>query len=454
MHPNERLLTGNIPAALASAAVPLLLGDILQQFYNTIDAFIIGRYMGNEAFAAVGVDSTVMNLFVFILVGFCSGISVIFANAYGAGDTRTFRQEVYLTVLPGGAVVVGFSLLAFAFTTPILRLLQTPDGVLSYAQSYLRIITLGLPTTYFYNLGAALLRGIGRFQSAVVFLSVSVALNLVGDYLLVAVVPLGIAGAAYATVFAQLVSAVLCFVYVKKNCRELLFTREDCTINKALVRKTMEFGSAAAMHQSSLYLGKMLIQGIVDSIGLYAITAFTAATRIEGFVNAFGSSICQSCSVFTAQNVGVGAQDRVKRGLRAGMLLALAVNAVTAGGMFFFAAPLIRVLLASPTAEEIAAGVAYLKIVAVFYALCFIGNVFVGYYRGIGQAFLPFLGTTLHISVRVLVSWMLADRLGLSAVGIATGIGWTVVVVFHTSAYFVLQRRQGKEASHPAPHAI
>lgn len=439
---NEQMISGSIPSALAAAAVPLLFGDILQQFYNTIDAFIIGRYMGSEAFAAVGVDSTVMNLFMFIIVGFCSGISIIFATTYGAEDIKSFREEVYLTSVHGGVVVVVFSLLAFALTTPILRLLQTPESALGYAQTYLRIVTLGLPTTYYYNLGAALLRAIGRFREAVLFLGVSVAINLVGDWLLVAVIPLGIAGAAYATVGAQLISAVACFAFVKKNHYELLFTKEECHLNRSLVRKTFEFGSAAAMHQSSLYIGKMLVQGIVDSIGLYAITAFTAATRIESFVNSFGSSICQSCSVFTAQNVGVGAHKRVKQGFRVGMLFALIVNAVTAGAMFFFASPLIRVLLSDPTAEEIAAGTAYLKIVAVFYIFCFIGNVYVGYYRGIGQALLPFAGTTLHITVRVVLSWVLTQRLGLSAVGVATGIGWVVVAGFHTVAYWVLQRKE------------
>lgn len=442
---NQQLITGSIPAALASAAVPLLLGDILQQFYNTIDAFIIGRYMGSEAFAAVGVDSTVMNLFVFIIVGFCSGISIIFANAYGGQDVKTFRQEVYITLVPGGAASVLLGLLAFALTTPILRALQTPESALGYAQVYLRIITLGLPATYLYNLGAALLRAVGRFKAAVAFLAVSVLLNLVGDWLLVAVIPVGIAGAAYATVFAQLFSAAMCFLYIGRTSGELLYGRGDWQLNKSLARKTLEFGSAAALHQSSLYIGKMLVQGIVDGIGLYAITAFTAATRIEGFVNAFGSSICQSCAVFTAQNMGVGAHERVKKGFWAGMRLALCVDAATAGVMYFFASPLIRVLLASPTAEEITAGVQYLKIVAVFYVFCFIGNVFVGYYRGIGQAFLPFAGTTLHISARVALSWLLARRMGLGAVALATGAGWVLVAVFDTAAYIYLTRRQSKE---------
>lgn len=438
---NENMSSGNIYRRLMEAAVPLLIGDILQQLYNMTDTIIIGRFLGSQAFAAAGISSTVMNLFTFIIAGFCTGISIVFANAYGQADFSTFRKETYLTIVPGGMLAMFFGLTGLMLVRPILQLLQTPVELLNYAQDYLTVILAGMPAVYFYNLGAALLRSVGKFSTALMFLIGAVSFNIVADCFLIEVFQWGIRGAAIATVASQTVSAAGCFFYIKKNYSYLLFGKKECVIQKSLVKKTLSYGLVSALHQSSLYLGKAMVQRSVNEIGIYAVSAFTASTRIEDFVNAFGSSMSQSVSIFTAQNYGAGSLIRVKNGVRSGMIITVLLSLFSSVVLFFGAGLLMQLVLAVSTGREFEAGFSYLQTIACFYVFCFIGNVFVGYFRGIGKVERPFLGTTLHISIRVILSFLLTPLWGLSAVAVATGVGWIAVVIFQGVAYKICGRK-------------
>ena len=296
------LTRGSIPPQLVSLALPLIFGNILQQLYNTIDAMVIGRFAGETAFAAIGVAGTVMNLFLFLLSGCCTGISVLFAQQYGSRDLAGFRQEGFLASVFGGLFTLVLSLAALLLLRPLLTLMQTPEDVARLAADYLVVIFGGLLATFFYNLCAAALRSVGDTRSALLALLAAMAANLALDLLFVARLGMGIAGAAWATVLAQLLSVALCLLY--------LFRREDRRLDRGLLRRTVSYGAVSALHQSSLYIGKLLVQGAVNSMGTPMISAYTATTRIEGFANSFGDSGAQAVSVFTAQNTGAGEERR------------------------------------------------------------------------------------------------------------------------------------------------
>lgn len=372
------LTSGSIPQHLLRLAAPLIMGNILQQLYNTVDAFILGRFAGDLEFAAVGVAGSVMNLFLFMITGACMGISVIFAQLYGAGERERFRREHWLSLSCGLLVTLACSGLGFLLLSPLLRLIQTPSELKTFVSVYLTIILASLPAAFLYNLYGALLRAIGWANAALMVLAAAVTVNVALDYCFVARFQLGIAGAAWATAASQTISAVLCILYLRRKAPELIFARADCRMDGELLEQTAHFSFVTALHQSSLYIGKLLVQGAVNTGGTDMISAYTATTRIEGFANSFGDSGSAATSV----------------------------------------------------------------LVALFYTLCFTGNTFAGYFNGIGKVCVPFLGATSHIALRVVLSWLLVGKMGLPAVALATGLGWVLVNALWTFVKWRMEKKQ------------
>lgn len=425
----KNLTSGPIKNQLIALAIPLIIGNILQQLYNTIDALVIGRYAGAAAFAAIGVAGTVMNLFVFIISGCCTGISVILAHFYGCGDARGFGRETFTALLFGGLFTAGISLLGITLLKPVLSLIRTPEDVASLAGSYLLIIFAGLGATFLYNFCSAALRAVGNTAAALIFLAIAIGANLILDLFFVAVLHLGISGAACATVLSQLLSVVLCFLYIKVKLPVPMLRREDICLDKVLLKRTCGYGLVTAMHQSNLYIGKLLVQASVNSMGTEMIAAYTAATRLEGFANSFGDSGNAALSVFIAQNAGSHNQKRVRQGFASGCFLLTALGIASSLIMYLTSHSAVAFMLGAAGGAACQQGSSYMRLIALFYPLCFIGNAFVGYFEGMGRMGIPVLGATCHISLRVLLSWLLIGKLGLNAVAAATGLGWLFVVL-------------------------
>ncbi|MBF4693455.1 MATE family efflux transporter [Fusibacter ferrireducens] len=429
------LTEGPIQSQLIKLALPLLIGNIIQQLYNTVDTIIVGRYVGENAFAALGVAGTVMNLFIFVIAGGCTGVALIVATLYGKGDYNTLRRELFLSIVLGIACTLSLSIVAITFMPILLKVIHTPLEITAYTRQYLNIIFIGLLATFIYNLLSATMRAIGNTQIALFFLIFAMLLNIFLDLLLVAKLNFGIAGAAWATVISQLLCAGLCQLYILKQLPFLKIRPEDMRFDSSLIHKTAQFAFISALHQSSLYIGKLLVQGAVNSIGFAAISAYTATTRIEGIAQAFGNSGAESISVFVAQNTGAGNRARSISGFKKGLFLLTALGLFISIMMLFNARLLLKLFISNANEEAIALGIRYIQIICCFYFLCFIGSAFVGYFRGSGQVKIPFLGTTLHITIRVILSYVLVSKCALAAVALATGIGWIAVVAFQVIVY-------------------
>lgn len=318
-----QLTYGTISHQLISLSVPLLAGNILQQLYNTVDAVIVGRFVGDAAFGAVGVAGSVMNLFLFLISGGCDGVGTLLSRFYGVGDGKTFRRDFYLSGVFGAGVSVLLTGLGLLLLPLLLALLQTPDPVAGYASEYLKIIFGGFPAAFAYHLSSGVLRAVGNTRAALLFLALSMGVNLVLDLGLVAGLAMGVAGAALATVLAQGLAAALCMGYLRVCFPELMFHRADMVMDLSLLKQTARFSFVTALHMCNLYIGKLLVQGTVNSLGEDAIIAFTAAARIEGFANSFGDSGAAAVAVFTGQNAGAGQEGRVRDGFRQGQKLLL-----------------------------------------------------------------------------------------------------------------------------------
>lgn len=423
-------------------AAPLIFGNILQQLYNAADSIIIGRFLGGYAFAATGVSGSLMNLFIFVLSGCCTGVSIILAQQYGGKEYAEYRQEFFVAVIAGLGFTIVLSIVGTMFLGPILQLMHTPDELLEYSAEYLRIILLGIPVTFLYNLFAAVLRSIGNTRAALFFLILAVVCNIALDYLFIVLFHLGVAGAAWATIIAQLLSAILSLFYVRGTISHLLFTRTDMRINRRLLQKTAYFGLVSALQQSSLYVGKLLVMGMVNNLGTASIAAYTATMRIEGFVNTLGEGGSVASSVLIAQNYGTGNWENIRRTYGVSICTHLVAGSIFSFLLYLSADPASRLFLGDTGETIIQLCAAYLKCISFFYVLNFIGCAFNGYFRGVGRVSIPTIGSTIHISLRVLLTYYLASRFDIIAVAIATGIGWVSVVIFDCLCYFRTSRMQ------------
>ena len=425
----------SVTAQLVRLSLPLILSNILQQFYNTIDTWMIGRYSGPLAFASMGIAGSLMNLFLFIVIGACTGISVMFAQLYGADDLQHFRQEHYQMLLVGTTFSAALAAAGLLTLPTLTRLMRTPADMVPYVRQYLFLILLGLPLTYLYNFYNGLLRSVGNVRAPLYILTGATVLNLILDYLLVGTLSLGTRGAAVATVLSQGFSAACCILYLVRCHREFLFTRQNMHISGVLLRKTCILALVTGLHQTGLYIGKMLVQCAVNTSGADMIAAYTATTRIEGFINSFGDSGAAATSVVAAQAYGAGDRERIRKTfISSGRLLI--IFGIACSLFLWLSAPMTSAFMlsgAGRNAFEQAAG--YLRLISFFYPLCFLGNTYAGYYDGIGKPQIPFIGAASHITLRVILSFLWLPGGALPSLALATGLGWLWVNLFWSFLY-------------------
>ncbi len=446
---------GSLTGHFIRLMIPLIIGNILQQLYNTIDTLILGRFAGTADFAAVGLSSSVMNLLLFAIIGFCTGISVLYAQAYGAGDMRTFRSYHFHAFILGLTLIGGISAVVYASLSGILRLLQTPDELFSLCLTYLQIIVLGLIVSYFYNMYAALLRSIGKASVALYALCIAVLLNTALDYLFVAVYGDGIRGAAVATVIAQCFSVGFCVLYLQIREKSVWFSLRTVKWSSTDIRKMLRIGTVTSVHQMSLYLGKLFIQTTVNTAGTTMIAAYTATGRIEGFANSFGDSGYSATSILVAQNFGAGKRDRVESSFRIS-LVSLILLGIASSAVMYVLAPALSALLLGAESAALAQSVTYIRTISIFYIFCFTGNTFAGYFDGISLVRIPFIGALSHMTLRVILSAFWIPLMGLNGLAIATGIGWILVNIGWELVRLHMRRKKHDEDSlgRPSGNAV
>ena len=442
MKMTKDMTQGNPISLILKFSIPLILGNLFQQLYNMVDTIIVGRALGLNSLTAVAATTSLNFLIVGFVLGVCSGLAIPVAQRFGAGDYKKMRNYVANAAYVAIAMALVITVVTTGCCHVILRWMKTPESIFAESYAYFWVICLGIPFTFLYNTVSGIIRALGDSRTPFYFLVISTILNIVLDLWFVAGLGWGIRGAAAATVIAQGLSAVLCFRYLRRMLPELLFRREDARLDRALLKKSLSFGLLSALHQSSLYIGKLLVQGAVNSMGTGMIAAYTATTRIEGFANSFGDSGAAAVSLFVAQNVGNRDGKRAREGFRKGFAL-LAVMGVALSVILYVTAYGGVVLMTGETGGTVVEnGAAYMRLIAWFYVLCFVGNAFVGWFRGLGMVNIPVIGTCLHISIRVVLSWLLIGRMGLAGVALATGVGWVCVVTFQTLTWRFSRRQR------------
>ena len=422
----QDLTKGSVTGTMLLFSLPLILGNLLQQFYNIADTLIVGKYLGAAALAAVGSSYALMVFLNSILLGMCMGCGVLFSICWGRGDLPALRQKVYLSFVSIGLFSVLMTVLVFFFIDDILRWLQVPQDVFPLMRSYLWYIFYGIVFTFIYNYGASLLRAVGNSVIPLLFLGIAAVLNIALDIALILYFNMGVVGAALATTIAQLVSAVGIFIYIFVRFPQLLPGREERCFSGFALREIMRFSLLTCMQQSVMNFGILMVQGLVNSFGTVIMAAFAAAVKIDSFaympVQDFGNAF----STFIAQNFGAGKLERIKQGMRSAFITAIGFSLFVSVLVCVFARQLMEIFIDSSETAIIEAGVEYLWIEGSFY--CGIGCLFLfyGLYRAVKMPEISIVLTVISLGTRVALAYILSAIPSIGVLGIwaAIPIGW------------------------------
>ena len=433
------MTAGSITAGLLKFAFPLMAGNVLQQFYNLADTLIVGRVLGSDALAAVGASYTLMTFLTSIVMGLCMGSSAYFAMQYGKRDYNHLHQGIFLSFLLIFLFTLALNLFAFLSLHWIIGILQIPPVLQTMTEDYLFYIFMGISATFLYNFFANLMRAVGNSLIPLVFLGISVALNILLDILFVMIFRWNIQGAAVATVIAQFASGMGIACYCHFFCPMLRIRREDMRWNGKILKEIFSLSFLTCLQQSVMNFGILMIQGLVNSFGTTIMAAFAAAVKIDTLaympVQDFGNAF----STFTAQNYGAGKTERIKKGIRSSVLCILAFCTAVSLAVCLFARNLMGIFIDGENSEVIQAGVRYLQIEAAFYFGIGILFMLYGYYRAIERPGMSVILTLCSLGTRVALSYALSGipSLGVTGIWISIPIGWALADAVGISYYFI-----------------
>ena len=432
------LTKGRIGKCLILFALPMIAGNLLQQFYNIADTLIVGRVLGKNALAAVGSAYTLMTFLTSVFLGLSMGSGALFSIYKGKGSDRELRLSVVHAFGLIMGVTVLLNVLVYLFTDPILWFLRVPEEVYDGMKTYLLVIFAGLVATSLYNFFSCLLRALGNSTVPLVFLAVSAVLNIGLDLLFVAVLPWGIAGAAFATVIAQYVSGIGITIYVLHSCKDLLPGKEELCFDRGILGEIVNLSSLTCLQQSVMNFGILMIQGLVNSFGTAVMAAFAAAVKIDSFAYMPAQEFANAFSIFISQNWGAGKEKRVQKGVRSAVTVSAAFCICASVLIYFGARYLMLAFIDGSEHEIIRVGIQYLHIEGAFY--CGIGILFLwyGYYRAVGRPEMSVVLTVISLGTRVLLSYTLAPikSIGVIAIWWSIPIGWFLADV---TGYVYLQ---------------
>ena len=423
---NNELTRGPVMKTMLRFAVPMILGDLLQQCYNIADTLIVGRFLGADALAAVGSAFSLMTFLTSILLGLAMGSGTVFSIRYGERDYLGLKEGVLASFVLLGAVTLLLNAVIFAGIDWIIWVLRTPENLTEMMREYLAVIFAGMIGIFLYNFFASLLRSLGNSLVPLIFLAISACLNIVLDLWFVAGLGRGVAGAAEATVISQYVSGIGLALYTRIKFPEFLQKDKWVRLSLSRIREITSFSALTCMQQSIMNLGILAVQGLVNSFGVTIMAAFAAAVKIDAFaylpVQDFGNAF----SIFIAQNYGAKQTERIKQGIRAAVLTSVSFSLLISLGVFVFAGPLMALFIDGAEAEIIAEGVRYLRIEGSFYFMIGLLFLLYGLYRALGRPGMSVVLTVMSLGTRVALAYSLSALPGVGVVGIwwAVPIGW------------------------------
>lgn len=423
---NRDLTKGPVVKSMLMFAIPMILGNLLQQCYNIADTVIVGQFIGRNALAAVGSSFTLMTFLTSIILGLCIGSSALFSMRFGQKDERALCEDLCASFFFITLVTCFLNILVFVCLDMFRAFLQVPTEVWGDMRKYLFIIFFGIPAIFLYNYFASFLRSIGNSVIPLVFLALSAILNIALDLWFVIGLKRGVSGAAEATLIAQYVSGIGILIYAFKKFPQLRSIWKIQFLRRNRIVEVIAFSTLTCVQQSIMNFGILMVQGLVNSFGPVVMAAFAAAVKIDAFaympVQDFGNAF----STFIAQNYGARENTRIQAGLKNAVIVSMVFCLAISGIVFIFAKPLMMIFIDASEFEVIMEGVRYLRIEGAFY--CGIGCLFLlyGLYRALGKPGISVILTIISLGTRVALAYILSAIPEVGVVGIwwSVPIGW------------------------------
>jgi len=430
------LIEGDILKVMLALAVPFLVSNIFQQLYNTVDTIIVGHSLGDMSLAAIGASDPIFFLLIGFAIGIGNGMSIVLARIYGTGDMERLREVVAGMIIIGAIVSIALTIMSSFFLMPLLRLLGTPVEIIDEAYSYIRVITLFLGVMLTYNICSSILRAIGNSIMPLVFLAISSVLNIGLDLLFIKTFNMGIQGAAIATVIAQGISAVLCLVYIYKECDFLIPSRKHFKINKTLYADLLGQGISMGLISSFVSIGSLIMQYAINSMGYLIIAGQMAARKIFGFTIMPLMAICSSLLPFIAQNKGADQRDRIRKSVKYANIISIIWAVIVTILMYFTAPFLLKALTGSDNETIIKYGVTFIRLNAPFYIA--LGPLLNLRYvlQGIGQNLLPLVSGVIELVGKAIFTFWIFEYTGAIGIMLCEPVIWCIMLVQLVVSYY------------------
>lgn len=437
----DNMLEGSSVRAIIRFAVPLLIGNVFQQIYSFVDTVLVGKYIGTDALAAVGASGNAVALIILLLMGFTTGASILISQEYGAGNKEGIcrtASALYKIILCSTIVLGAAGVIA---SRGILVLLHTPRNILSDATLYLKTVFLGVPFVALYNAGASVARSMGRSVMPLVVLVISSLINVVLDIVFITVLDMGVQGAAYATVLSQVISALICSVFIYIKRREYSLDGFDLLhVKTEDIKRIVRIGIPMSFQSSVIVIGSMCIQGLINSFGTVVVAAYTAASKIDLIAIQVVVSVGTAMSVFAGQNMGAGNVDRIKDAVKKILLIQICLCTFIAVVLVLKREDLLRLFLDDASGEALLIGSRYITIVGIAYISAGIMQTYLNVLKGAGDIDFSIYVGIAEVSIRIVMAYILSKTMrSETGIWIATPVAWVIACV-----YTVFRYRTGK----------
>ena len=448
MKENRGLMTeGVIWKQLLLFALPLLLGNLFQQFYNTVDSIVVGNYIGANALASVGASTPIVNLMVGMFTGLGTGAGVVIAQFFGAKDHKGVHDGVHTTIalcLVSGLVM---AVVGVALSPTILRLLDTPAEIMEGSVTSLQIYFMGVMALMIYNMGSGILRAVGDSRTPLYFLMVSSVVNILLDLLFVIKIQMGVAGVAWATLIAQAISACLVLIRLMTSTESYKLILKDIRFHKKVLLETIRIGLPGGIQNAVISFSNLIVQYNINSFGAAAVAGCSAYTKIDGFAILPVMSFSMAITTFTGQNIGAKNYDRVRKGAKTCLVIALAVTLTLSGGLYLFGEKLLRVF--SSDQQVLSYAVQMMHFLVPGYVCLATAHTYCGVVRGAGISMVPMLALVGNMCVLRVIWISLAMPVfhNIIVVFLGYSLTWltsalTMVIYYHRSGWLERHRLQ------------
>ena len=447
MKHSHDMTVGSPLKALIVFSLPIILGNLFQQFYNLMDIAIVGNRLGDTSLAAVGATSALYGLFLSLSHGFANGFSLVIAKYFGAKDMKGLKASVAHTFTLSIFIAILLTMVSVFATKPLLILLQTPDPELSYR--YISVVLFAVSVTVFYNILAGIMRAVGNSLAPLVFLIIGALCNIGLDCFFICVLDLGVFGAGLATVLSQVISCILSAVYLWKKCRDLLPGKEDFAFNGKLFRDLIVNGSSMALMFSIVSIGSITLQFAVNGLGETTTAAHTTARKIDETMMVMFAPLSTAAATFASQNLGAKKEDRIRKGIFSAFALAFGVSVIAILVTFLFGRELVTIISGSTNPQVIDLGTGYLQLNIPFFFFLVTLVILRSTLQGVGRKIAPLAGSVVEMVGKVAIALFLVPRIGYMGIIVSEPLIWITcsIIVGFDFALFLFSARQRKSQS-------